>query len=89
MATRSTKLEEKLDDLVSLLRARHVPLGSSQGGTAAGDSENDGLEIENDTHPSSTAVASVTTPGEVYTNAPSPAEADEALRKFCDDMIVS
>ena len=89
--SRSAKLAEKLDDLVSLLRAQQAPAGSDQGDNDndGPDSVNDGFEFEDNANPPSTSVASTAATGEDYTDDPSLMEADASLRRFREEMIVS
>lgn len=88
-ASRSARLEEKLDGLVSLLRDKNVLVPLDPDGTGGGDSETDGTELEVGTASSSTAISPNTVFGETNANEPSPMEAEDCLRKFREEMMVS
>lgn len=87
VSSRSARLEEKLDDLVSILRAQHSTVDSGQSDDDGDDSDNGGFNFD-DTSPSSTTIAPTVASGDVYTDQPSPVEAVDCLRRFRDDLIV-
>jgi hypothetical protein len=92
-ALKSARLEEKLDDLVSLLRSHRVPEESqqdSQGGAGSHNSESGYLSVEDDTFTPSTNVTGNSSAAsvDVYLDEPSPAVADENLKRFREEMIV-
>lgn len=90
---KSARIEQKLDDLVSLLRSQCSPKEFRKGdnnGASSPNSENDELEFEEDTFTPPTNVTSdlSVAVSEVYFDEPSPTEADESLRRYREDMIV-
>jgi hypothetical protein len=91
-ASRSARLEEKLDGLVSLLKSQRVITDSDAGDagdTGGDDSGNNESEPEEDTSPQSIATSSNTTFSSVYTDEPSLMEAEASLKTFREGMMVS
>jgi hypothetical protein len=86
VVSRSARLEEKLDGLVSLLRSRQGPIGSGHSERGCGDSENDGSGSEEGTFQTTTLTPAS---NDVYSDEPSPVEAEESLRRFREEMLVS
>ena len=94
VAWKAARIEEKLDDLVSLLRSQRPPkqsLKADDNGSGTPDSENDEPEFEEGTFSPSTNITSdlSAAPSEVYFGEPSPTEADESLGRFRNEMTVS
>lgn len=87
-ASRSARLEEKLDGLVSLLKSQRV-LTDSDAGDAGDNSGNDESEPEEDTSPQSIATSSNTTFSSVYIDEPSLMDAEASLKAFREGMMVS
>ncbi|KAL9115271.1 MAG: hypothetical protein Q9227_001065 [Pyrenula ochraceoflavens] len=84
-ASRSARLEEKLDDLFALLGARQ-PDPNHNGGHI---SENDGMELEDGADSPSTNLLSTPSTGEDDPGDPSIVEAEDSLQRFREEMIVS
>ena len=87
-ASRSARLEEKLDDLLALLRDRQHDRGDN-GSRGPG---NDGMELDDGVN--SPATSPLSTPSTKEDDAddagePSLTEADKSLQKFREEMIVS
>lgn len=84
--SRSARLEQKLDGLVSLLRAQKIPVGSDQGEPGSSNSENDEPEFDEDISPPTTFTPASDV---VYSDEPSPMEAEDSLSRFREYMLVS
>ncbi|KAF3768884.1 hypothetical protein M406DRAFT_237415, partial [Cryphonectria parasitica EP155] len=86
-ASRSARLEEKLDDLVALLRAGNLPMAPTQRDHAVRTSVNSDDRVD------SPSISLVSTPSstddhEDYSeDDASPSQADESLARFRDEMI--
>lgn len=87
-ASRSVRLEEKLDDLVSLLRHQHGTVDPDQ----VLDGPNQpkyGLNVNDNISPTmSSSIAPAAVSGGTISDEPSAMQAEESLRKFRGDMIV-
>ncbi|KAF7553864.1 hypothetical protein G7Z17_g3327 [Cylindrodendrum hubeiense] len=85
-AARSDRLEEKLDDIVSILRSQRTPLGTDQGKTNHHPGS-DGAGFEDDISLHPTVVSPDTAFNGVYIDEPSLLEAEECLKRFREDMV--
>jgi len=88
-ASRSARLEEKLDGLVALLRTQQVPVTPSHGDNADHGFELDDGEMDYGADSPSTSLISTPSTDSDYPEGPSLVEADESLTKFREEMIVN
>ncbi|KAH8657849.1 hypothetical protein BX600DRAFT_468265 [Xylariales sp. PMI_506] len=86
VAQRSARLEEKLDDLVSLLRAQQLPSRLDAGDRSGNDSEYRDTESGKGT---SSSLALTPAADEEFDNLLPPAEAEISLERFRKDMTPS
>lgn len=66
-----------------------MPGGSDQGVNEGHESVDDGFEFIDNANPPTTSNRSTTETGEDYSDEPSPMEADDSLKWFREEMIVS
>ena len=93
-ASRSARLEEKLDGLVALLRNQQVLVTPGQGDNAdigfeLDDGELDDGESDYGADSPSTSLVSTPSTDKDYPEGPSLVEADESLTRFREEMIVN
>ncbi|RFU26476.1 hypothetical protein B7463_g9867, partial [Scytalidium lignicola] len=82
--SRTARLEEKLDDVVALLRGRQVPATPNQS-----DNANTGFELDDGADSPPTSLVSTPSMDQDYPEGPSPVEADESFTRFREEMIAS
>ena len=88
-ASRSARLEEKLDGLVALLRTQQVPVTPSQGDNAGIGIELDDGELNYEADSPSASLVSTPSTDKDYSEGPSLVEADGSLTRFREEMIVN
>jgi len=87
-ASRSARLEEKLDGLVALLQAQQVPSTPIQGHNADSGFHLDDIELNYGADSPCSSFVSTPSTDKDYPDGPSFVEADELLTRFREEMIV-
>lgn len=88
-ASRSARLEKKLDSLVALLQTQQVAATPSQSDSANAGFDLDDGELDYGADSPSPSLVSTPSTDDDYPEGPSPVEADELLTRFREEMIVN